>query len=42
MKAIYGLTLKKVEYFKYLGEWIDRSAKHLKIRKALLGEHVIK
>ena len=35
IKAIDGSNLKKVEDFKYLGAWIDSSAKDLKIRKAL-------
>ena len=30
-----SLVLKNVEDFKYLGAWIDSSAKDLKIRKAL-------
>ena len=35
IKAIDGSNLKRVEDFKYLGAWIDSSAKYLKIRKAL-------
>ena len=35
IKAIDGSNLKSVEDFKYLGAWIDSSAKDLKIRKAL-------
>ena len=35
IKAIYGSNLKRVEDFKYIGAWIDSSAKDLKIRKAL-------
>ena len=35
IKAIDGSYLKRVEDFKYLGAWIDSSAKDLKIRKAL-------
>ena len=35
IKAIDRSNLKSVEDFKYLGAWIDSSAKYLKIRKAL-------
>ena len=35
IKAIDGSNLKRVDDFKYLGAWIDSSAKDLKIRKAL-------
>ena len=35
IKVIDGSNLKRVEDFKYLGAWIDSSAKDLKIRKAL-------
>ena len=35
IKAIDGSNLKRVEDFKYIGAWIDSSAKYLKIRKAL-------
>ena len=42
IKAIDRSNLKSVEYFKYLGAWIDSSARDLKIEKRLLGEHVIK
>ena len=35
IKAIDGLNLKRVDDLKYLGAWIDSSAKYLKIRKSL-------
>ena len=35
IKAIDGSNMKRVEDFKYIGAWIDSSAKDLKIRKAL-------
>ena len=35
IKDIDGSNLKRFEDFKYLGAWIDSSAKYLKIRKAL-------
>ena len=35
IKAIDMSNLKIIEDFKYLGAWIDSSAKYLKIRKAL-------
>ena len=42
IKAIDESNLKRFEDFKYLGAWIDSSAKDLKIRKALDWKHVIK
>ena len=35
IKAIDGSNMKRVEDFKYIGAWIDSSAKDLKIRKEL-------
>ena len=35
IKAIDRSNLKRVDDFKYLGAWIDSSAKELKIRKTL-------
>ena len=40
IKAIDGLSLKRVKEFKYLGAWIDSSAKDLKIRKVLLIHNI--
>ena len=33
IKTIDGTDLKRVEYFKYLGAWVDSSEKDVKIRK---------
>ena len=42
IKAIDGSNLKRIDDSKYLGAWIDSSAKYIKSEKRLLEEHVIK
>ena len=34
IKNIDGTYLKRVDYFKYIGAWVDSSGKYIKIRKA--------